>query len=101
MAQHRNKSIDTSSSKHHAVALAIHGGASNIKLAELSEEQQQIYKQTLSTSLDSGYAILSRGGTAEEAVVASILILENSPFSTPVRDPFLQMTVLLKWMLLS
>ncbi len=80
MAQHRNKSIDTSSSKHHAVALAIHGGASNIKLAELSEEQQQIYKQTLSTSLDSGYAILSRGGTAEEAVVASILILENSPF---------------------
>lgn len=62
------------------VALVIHGGASNIKPDELSEEQQRIYKQTLSASLDSGYAVLLRGGSAQEAVIASILVLEDSPF---------------------
>lgn len=82
MAQIEHNSNIKNNTKHHPkhkIAIAIHGGASNIKLAELSDAQQQEYKQTLSRSLDSGYAVLLRGGSAEEAVIASILILEDSP----------------------
>lgn len=83
MAQTGNNSSTLNPSTHtrdNKIAIAIHGGASNIKRTELSDDQQKVYTQTLSTSLDSGYAVLLRGGTAEEAVIASILILEDSPF---------------------
>jgi len=60
--------------------LVIHGGAGVISRAELSVEKEAEYRAALSQSRDAGYAVLARGGTALDAVIAAIVILENHPF---------------------
>lgn len=61
------------------IAIAVHGGAGNIKNMNLSPEQEQAYTATLSAALDSGYLILQNGGSSLEAAIAAVRILENSP----------------------
>lgn len=61
------------------IALALHGGASNIKNMHLSPEQEMAYTLALSTALDTGYTILQRGGTSMEAVTKVVTFLENCP----------------------
>lgn len=61
------------------VALVIHGGAGVILKKNMTEEKEAAYTAKLQEALDSGYAILKRGGTSREAVVATIMILEDSP----------------------
>jgi beta-aspartyl-peptidase (threonine type) len=60
-------------------ALAIHGGASNIKNLNLTPEQETAYRETLSAALDAGYAVLKSGGTSVEATVAAVKVMEDSP----------------------
>jgi len=60
-------------------ALVIHGGAGTIKKGLLSDSLEAEIRLSLQTALDSGYAILDRGGSAQDAVQASIVILENAP----------------------
>lgn len=61
------------------IAIAIHGGASNIQKMNLTPEEEQAYMATLSAALDSGYVILKRGGSSVEATVAAVRVMEDSP----------------------
>jgi len=58
--------------------LAIHGGAGNIHPGMMNQEQEQQYREGLKAALDIGYAILSQGGSAQDAVVAAISELEDN-----------------------
>jgi beta-aspartyl-peptidase (threonine type) len=59
--------------------VVIHGGAGVIERKTMSAEVEAQYRVALTQSRDAGYAILDRGGTAMDAVVAAIKILEDSP----------------------
>lgn len=72
------QSKTTSPVSNHPFAIAIHGGASNIKKLNLTPGQEKAYRDTLAIALNAGYEILKSGGTAIDAVVAAINVLENS-----------------------
>lgn len=62
-----------------ATALVIHGGAGVISRQDLSASQQAEYEQALNLALDAGNAVLQGGGSALDAVMASVVVLEDSP----------------------
>lgn len=62
-----------------ASALVIHGGAGVISRQDMSASQQAEYEQALNLALDAGNAVLQRGGSALDAVMASVVVLEDSP----------------------
>ncbi len=62
-----------------AFTLVIHGGAGNITPAIMNKEQEKQYEIGLKDALNSGYKVLSGGGTAMEAIVAAICIMEDNP----------------------
>jgi len=59
-------------------ALVLHGGAGG-RLSELSLDQHGQYGVGLSEAYDAGEAVLSRGGSALDAVCAAVESLENNP----------------------
>lgn len=61
------------------IALAIHGGAGTILKANMTDEKERAYRTKLDESLQAGYEILRSGGTAIDATVAAVLVMENSP----------------------
>lgn len=61
------------------IALAIHGGAGTIDREEMSEEKRAKYERKLKQAVTAGYTLLEQGKTSQEAVVAAIQVLENSP----------------------
>lgn len=61
------------------VALAIHGGAGTIRPADLTASQEEAIHAALAQSLHAGHARLKAGDSAEEAVIAAIVVLEDSP----------------------
>ncbi|MEZ4994695.1 MAG: isoaspartyl peptidase/L-asparaginase [Saprospiraceae bacterium] len=60
-------------------ALVIHGGAGTILPENMTPETEAEYKDILNKALDAGETVLKDGGTAADAVVATIMIMENSP----------------------
>jgi beta-aspartyl-peptidase (threonine type) len=64
----------------HAPAIAIHGGAGTMKPASLTPDVRTEIEATLRRALDAGYGVLEDGGSSLDAVVAAILVLEDSPF---------------------
>jgi len=75
-----NKSTDsTETSKEQPIAIVIHGGAGNVTPERIPPEQQKAYEAKLDEAISKGYAILENGGTAMDAVIATINILEDSP----------------------
>ncbi|WP_368407083.1 isoaspartyl peptidase/L-asparaginase [Asticcacaulis currens] len=60
-------------------ALAIHGGAGVIEREKLSPEKEAHYRAGLSAALSSGQAVLDKGGTAVDAVEATLRVLEDNP----------------------
>lgn len=58
-------------------SLAIHGGAGHFDTERLSAEQQAAYRTSLALALETGGAVLDAGGTATEAVVATISVMED------------------------
>lgn len=60
-------------------AIVIHGGAGTILKKDLTDEKEKAYKDKLTEALNVGYSILENGGSATDAVVATIKILEDSP----------------------
>lgn len=56
-------------------AIAVHGGAGDA--GNLSEVKQAIYKASVQRAIDAGYDILSKGGTAVDAVAKAVMILED------------------------
>lgn len=63
----------------HDFAIAIHGGAGTILKKNMTPEKQRKYEKTLLKAVNKGYALLESGKTSQEAVIAAIQILEDSP----------------------
>ncbi len=61
------------------LAIVIHGGAGTINKSQMTEAQEQAYHATLKHAVDTGYAVLERGGSSVDAVTAAVLIMEDSP----------------------
>lgn len=61
-------------------ALVIHGGAGVIERRALSVEDERAVRKDLDRALDAGNAVLKDGGSALDAVTASIVVLEESPW---------------------
>jgi L-asparaginase / beta-aspartyl-peptidase len=59
-------------------SIAIHGGAGTILRTEMSPSLEKAYRQALSDALQKGYVILDAGGSALDAVTASIVSLEDN-----------------------
>ena len=59
-------------------SLAIHGGAGTITRGLLTAEKEQAYRQGLALALQAGQSILQQGGSAEDAVLAAVIALENN-----------------------
>ena len=59
--------------------LVIHGGAGVILRGEMTPENDRAYRAKLQEAVDAGYAVLDRGGSALDAVVTAIRVLEDSP----------------------
>ncbi|WP_448549405.1 isoaspartyl peptidase/L-asparaginase family protein [Thalassotalea fusca] len=61
------------------IAFAIHGGAGTISQTKMTPDKREAYEAKLGQALDAGYDILAKGGTSQDAVIAAIKILEDSP----------------------
>lgn len=59
--------------------IAIHGGAGTILRSQLTPEQDSMFRASLGEALDLGEGILAQGGTALDAVVATLEYLEENP----------------------
>jgi beta-aspartyl-peptidase (threonine type) len=60
-------------------ALVIHGGAGTIRRQDLSPEKEASIREKLNEALTVGENVLKGGGSALDAVEATIMVLENSP----------------------
>ena len=60
-------------------SLAIHGGAGVIERKNLTPEQEAEYRKGLTDALNAGQAVLSKGGSAVDAVEATLRVLEDNP----------------------
>src|SRR5690606_969880 len=67
------------------IALALHGGAGTILRSTMTPELQARYEAGLRAALDAGYAILQGGGSALDAVEASVKSLEDFPLFNAAR----------------
>ena len=61
------------------IRIAIHGGAGTILRSQMDPEKEKQYLNGLTQALQSGYAILEKGGSAVDAVEAAVTSLENFP----------------------
>ncbi|HBW86124.1 MAG TPA: beta-aspartyl-peptidase [Crocinitomicaceae bacterium] len=61
------------------IAIAIHGGAGNIKKRNLTPEQESAYLGVLDNALLSGYKALQEGKSSVDVVEIVIRLLEDSP----------------------
>jgi L-asparaginase / beta-aspartyl-peptidase len=60
-------------------SIAIHGGAGAMPHDVLTSERERAYRAGLESALDSGYAVLERGGSSLDAVSTAVRILEDDP----------------------
>jgi beta-aspartyl-peptidase (threonine type) len=58
-------------------ALAIHGGAGTLAPADLTPENERAYRAGLERALRAGFALLDAGGTALDAAVTAVQVLEE------------------------
>ncbi len=75
-------SLNTMSNAVHAqsrTALVIHGGAGVIERNALALADEMSIRADLDRALDAGNAVLAKGGSALDAVTASVRVLEDSP----------------------
>lgn len=61
------------------IALVIHGGAGVIERDRLGADEERAIRADLEAALDAGHAVLSRDGSALDAVEAAVRALEDSP----------------------
>lgn len=60
-------------------ALAVHGGAGTILKSTMTPEKEAAYQDGLRSAIEAGEAVLRDGGTALDAVTASVCALEDEP----------------------
>ena len=70
---------ETSSTRDHEFAIAIHGGAGTILRENMSREVEEEYRTKLLEALSEGYTVLEKGGSSLDAVTAAVVIMEDSP----------------------
>lgn len=70
---------ETPMSTEQTFGLVIHGGAGTLTRDKLSPAHEKQIRQALQASLAAGYEILARGGSSLDAVVAAVVLLEDSP----------------------
>ena len=58
--------------------LAIHGGAGTILKTDMTSALEAAYTEALNASLDAGYSILKKGGSAVDAVKMAVIVLEDN-----------------------
>ena len=58
--------------------LALHGGAGTILKEDMTAELEAAYLKGLEDALAAGYAVLDEGGTAVNAVKATVVVLEDN-----------------------
>jgi len=58
--------------------LAIHGGAGTILKEDMTSELEEAYQAGLRQAMDAGFAVLEQGGSALNAIKATIVILEDN-----------------------
>lgn len=61
------------------IRLVIHGGAGAIERNRLTAEREHAYRHALAQSLIAGHAVLAAGGSSIDAVIAAIVVMEDSP----------------------
>ncbi|MCH9661600.1 MAG: isoaspartyl peptidase/L-asparaginase [Bacteroidetes bacterium] len=59
--------------------IVIHGGAGTILKKNMSDSLEAAYTAKLTQAITTGHSILQKGGTAMDAVTATINIMEDSP----------------------
>ena len=59
--------------------MAIHGGAGTILKANMTDEKEMLYKNSLREALEEGWELIQQGKSATDAVVKAVEILENNP----------------------
>lgn len=60
-------------------AVAVHGGAGLIRRQSLTEERERACRQALAGAIQAATDVLQRGGSALDAVVAAVMVLEDAP----------------------
>ncbi|KGQ18409.1 Asparaginase [Lysobacter dokdonensis DS-58] len=60
-------------------ALVLHGGAGVIERGSMTKQEEAEVRAAMDKALDAGNAVLSKGGSALDAVVATIRVLEEDP----------------------
>jgi beta-aspartyl-peptidase (threonine type) len=60
-------------------ALVLHGGAGTIERSLMTKEREAEYRAALSAALETGAKVLQDGGTALDAVEATIRLMEDDP----------------------
>lgn len=72
------------------IALALHGGAGALSEARIPRARLDEMRRDLARALSEGASILARGGSALDAVVASVCVLEDSPVFNAARGAVLR-----------
>lgn len=63
----------------HPFGFVIHGGAGTIERGKMTPERERAYREKLTEALLAGHEVLKKGGGCLDAVVAAILLMEDSP----------------------
>lgn len=79
MTMNSNTSMAAGTPDEQPTAIVVHGGAGTIRREELDADNEAAIRATLEESLHAGHAILENGGTSLDAVMAAVVILEDSP----------------------
>jgi beta-aspartyl-peptidase (threonine type) len=61
------------------VAIVIHGGAGTILKKNITPAQREDYHHALQAAVKRGHQVLLQGGSSEDAVIAAITSMEDSP----------------------
>lgn len=70
---------ETAAAHDHPIAIVMHGGAGTISRKDMTPEMDVQYRATMKQALETGYAVLDKGGRSLDAVQAAIRVLEDSP----------------------
>lgn len=57
--------------------MVIHGGAGTISRSAMTPEREMVYREALETALRAGHGVLASGGSAMDAAIAAIQVMEN------------------------
>ncbi len=79
MTAHAQPPSSSAQANARPVALVIHGGAGVIEREALGADDAREIRAQLNRALDAGHAVLADGGSALDAAVAAVVVLEDSP----------------------